>query len=865
MAYRQNGQYPPSQSPRQPYPPATPPQQSYHHSPQVYPQDVIPAYPPHLAQSPLLQPPIRPHDFTTPAVSQQVPPHYPAPPHANFPYGGVSAAPGSPYAMPNRHPDSYASPHSLYPVALPPHSQTQVPPCPSQPAPQLPVSQPVSQPVSPQVQSLPHTQRYSQFPTQPSPTIQNNHNIPKAVKAPTPRPQARPSPQMTGTKLSQQQKQGGHDNTKPPVDYQVLLLALADEYLDAAHSQATLIAVSQDEHETEQYYKLIATGLRCMEALLKNWRLAPQTEALVTLRFAKILYEETNNDTVAETILSKGIDLCERNRMFDLKYGMQQLLCRIVSKSNPRAAMKTVDGVIRDIETYRHTGWEYAFRLLRASISLSPPPHQDLVGALHNLQKISSLAASCGDKAVSVIAAVLEALIHLQQSTNADSIEHAQRAIATARSRQLDPEIRGIPQLNSVIQMIDICCSVLEYDTNQSSQKLKEMQRSMDQDIHNPKWKDDGSFALPLSAGTMKSASPREPRHDGHIFELTMSWLPEHDLYALCYFLSSVTLSAKNPQDGHKAEKYLEEGLGMMKAGLSSPQGISESLVASSSRILWRRSLYCNMLLQQVFLFCSRTEWRMANKTLKEVRSTLADLGDSVSDDIRCLTEYARGIIYQAVGDIEAAMATFQQPMFSLSQTTSKISRSNPHRDTIILANLNLVLLLRDPSKADHSLASETLSILGPHCQNSPNKYIRAAHSLISATVHTESTIQTKRDLHQALQAATAIQNSQITCIALTFMSWKYFRGVIGEQSEKSAMAARAMARKADDRLWMSVTDDLLAETLDRQGKSADAQTLRAKADKKLEALPPALKMNRPDGTGNGNLSTNGGASKKYV
>lgn len=74
---------------------------------------------------------------------------------------------------------------------------------------------------------------------------------------------------MTGTKLSQQQKQGGHDNSKPHVDYQVLLLALADEYLDAAHSQATLIAVSQDEHETEQYYKLIATGLRCMEALLK--------------------------------------------------------------------------------------------------------------------------------------------------------------------------------------------------------------------------------------------------------------------------------------------------------------------------------------------------------------------------------------------------------------------------------------------------------------------------------------------------------------------------------------------------------------------------------------------------------------------
>ncbi|EEQ30342.1 75k gamma secalin [Microsporum canis CBS 113480] len=877
MAYRQNGHYPPSQSPQQPFPPpGTPPQQPYQHTPQqpyqhtpqqpyqhtpqVYPQVVIPVYPPHLAQSPLLQPPLRPHDFTTPAPSlpQHIPPHYSAPPHTSFQYGGVPAASGSPYGMPNRHPDPYISPHPLYPATLPPRSQTQPSPRPSQPI----VQRQASQPISPQIQTLPQPQRYSQLAPQPSPTIQSAPHIHKPSKAPSSQSQTRPSPHMSGSKVLPRQRQGGNDNTKPAVDYQVLLLALADEYLDAAHSQATLIAVSQDEQEMEQYYKLVATGLRCMEALLKNWRLAPQTEALVTLRFAKILYEETNNDTKAETILSKGIDLCERNRMFDLKYGMQQLLCRILAKSNPKAAMKTVDGVIRDIEAYRHTGWEYVFRLLRASISLSQPPHQDLVGALHNLQKTSSLATSCGDKAVSVIAAVLEALIYLQQSTSTDSIEHAQRAIATARSRQLDPEVHSIPQLSSVIQMIDICCSILEYDINQSSQKLKGMQTSMDQDIHNPKWKDDGSFALPLSARTIESASPREHRNDGHTFELTMNWLPEHDLYALCYFLSSITLSAKNSQDGHKAEKYLQEGLGMMKASLSSPQGISESLMSSSARIHWRRNLYCNMLLQQVFLYCSRTEWRTASKTLKEVRSTLAELGESANDDIKCLAEYARGIIYQATGDTGAAMAIYRQPMFSLAQSTNKTSRSNPHRDTSILANLNIVLLLRDPSKADHPLASETLSIVGPHCQSSPNKYIRAAYSLISATVHTDSTIQTKRDLHQALQAATAIQNSQITCVALTFMSWKYFRGVIGEQSEKSAMAARAMARKADDKLWMSVTDDLLAETLDRQGKSMEAEALRAKADRKLETLPPALKMTWGDGNGNGKESSNGGATK---
>jgi hypothetical protein len=78
-------------------------------------------------------------------------------------------------------------------------------------------------------------------------------------------------------------------------------------------------------------------------------------------------------------------------------------------------------------------------------------------------------------------------------------------------------------------------------------------------------------------------------------------------------------------------------------------------------------------------------------------------------------------------------------------------------------------------------------------------------------------------------------------------MSWKYFRGVVGEQSEKSAMAARAMARKADDKLWTSVTEELLAETLDRQGKTGEARALRDKADTALLGLPLVLKRtNRP-------------------
>jgi hypothetical protein len=217
---------------------------------------------------------------------------------------------------------------------------------------------------------------------------------------------------------------------------------------------------------------------------------------------------------------------------------------------------------------YRHTAWEYSFRLLRVDLSLSSLSHQEFVTAIHNLHRISSLASRNGDKPISVISAMTEALAHLLQSTSSDSIEQAQRAVAAARSHQLDDSVRDIPQISALVQMVDISCSLLEYDLNQSAQKLQIMQNLMDQKINDSRWRDDGSFSIPLNG---KSSGPASVDtcdilnvEDGNLF-LTLNWLPQHDLYALCYFLSSVTLSAKNSHDGRKAEKYLQEGLRMTR------------------------------------------------------------------------------------------------------------------------------------------------------------------------------------------------------------------------------------------------------------------------------------------------------------
>lgn len=265
-------------------------------------------------------------------------------------------------------------------------------------------------------------------------------------------------------------------------------------------------------------------------------------------------------------------------------------------------------------------------------------------------------------------------------------------------------------------------------------------------------------------------------------------------------------------------------------------------MVSASKRLEWRRALYCNLLLHQVFLACARTDWDMARQTLAELREIADALGDSLPDTIHCLMEYAAGTIAQATGDLKGALVIFQSLITPLTSSASKTTRHDPRRDSAILAAINTTLILRDPAHPSHTNLTSLMSTIESSCKNNPNKYIQSAYYLVWATVQTGSNIQTKQFLQQTLTSATAINNSQITCMTLTFMSWKYFRGVVGEQAEKSARAGHAMARKANDRLWVSVSDEMLAETLDKQGKEDEARGIREEGHRVMMSLPPALR-----------------------
>lgn len=503
----------------------------------VEPQLTLPPPPPPPQQQ------IRPVPAPTPQPKPKPKPQAPAPPKPQVPV--QEQVPEKPKTLSQPQPQSQAQ--------APPQSQY-VPPTPAQstPPPQVMFIQPHQLELKPTFSSTPKTT----FSTAPKPTFTS------APTPPPPKPAQLPKV-VIETKVKKEEPVG-------PLDFQVVLLSLAEEYLDAACKQGTLLARTGQEEDCDDYFQLVAAGLGCLEAALKQTKkLPPETEAAARLRYAQVLYEETENEQEAEEALDKGITLCKQNRLLDLQYTMQLLLARILFKSKPKAALKRLDSMIADIETYKHTRWEYAFRFLRVTLSWSSG-YQDLNGAIQNLQKIAALSKRSGDRPIYSLSNIFQALVHLQSST-ANAVEEAQRALAAARSQQLSG-MGDLPQLNALIIIVDLACSLQENEVAQAAEKMSVMHAVMDSAIEDPRWRPDGSFFVSFAKsgngnanGTIETTTGDGDGMDA----LRLAWLPKVEVYAMCYLLSAMTSGYKNSSDGGKAEKFVDEGARMIRSELS--------------------------------------------------------------------------------------------------------------------------------------------------------------------------------------------------------------------------------------------------------------------------------------------------------
>ncbi|KAK0900527.1 hypothetical protein LTR91_018555 [Friedmanniomyces endolithicus] len=592
----------------------------------------------------------------------------------------------------------------------------------------------------------------------------------------------------------------------PTTDYQAVLLSLADEYVMAAHQMSPALAASDfDSGYVERYHQLMSTALGCLESVLKNFRqLDARKEARIRLRLASLLHEETENSEQAGELLSKGIALCERNRLTDLQYAMHHLLVRVSAKGSHKAAIKAVEKLIAEAEALKLGHWVYSFRFLRVSLGLQVLGPTETAAVLKHLSALKAAAESQRHITVQIVAATLDAAVHLKSGAP-DAIELAQRAIAAARMHQLSPEMQCAPQLRALLDCLDLACSLMQHNSTHIIEKMRQMQTSIDATKYDNAWTQNSStFLVPIgsliggdvhadTAGIMAETAKGE-------LGLRFDWIHKGQLYALGYLLSGVASNYK-----HGGESQTDEMLeGALRLARLDAGDFPYALPATIQHADWQRSASVVARLQQASVQCARSEWASASKIVLEVEETAGEYEPKLDTVTQALLVYIGAVIKHGDGDLKGAEAAYASAPLAWDSNSKEISAL---RDMQAVACLNRIHILQHVGRRDE--AERMLTLIEPFAIASANLSITAGYYIVAMSAQGPQSpiLKLKKELHPGIKAAKAAANTQQLCMIMSIMTNMFFTNIVGDQAIKAARASRTLARQCGSKLWQAVAD----------------------------------------------------------
>lgn len=191
---------------------------------------------------------------------------------------------------------------------------------------------------------------------------------------------------------------------------------------------------------------------------------------------------------------------------------------------------------------------------------------------------------------------------------------------------------------------------------------------------------------------------------------------------------------------------------------------------------------------------------------------------------LRLLAIYLSGVFYQGTGELQAAMDIFRSPTFDLAQRGTGVKAA--HRELAMLAGLNRLFIMQDPTQRDDPETFDLIEQLDSLCSNHYNADLRTAWHNVMASIATDPPQQLN---HQKTHIQSAVGGSKSTnnvfgaAITLAIMRNRLFENIVGEQALKSAMAAAKQAQRSGNILWQSVTNGMLAQSLEVMGKQEEA------------------------------------------
>lgn len=629
-----------------------------------------------------------------------------------------------------------------------------------------------------------------------------------------------------------------------PVDLSVMLLSAADEYIAAAHSLGPSIVQDTSGTTMQQYQRLMATALGCMDAILKDFNMLPRDEAKLRLRYISLLVEETNNTGIIDESLSKQLSLCARCKLEDLKYATMHLEARYQFKTNHRVAFKSLHKTITDAEAYKNIPWVYALRFLMVSLLLQSPGRSEVVPALQQLRAIQKHAETFEDRAIYVACNALEAVIHLR-STVSDRLEQAQRAIAAARSFQLQIKTEDLGAFGTLLEIVDLACGIQQGQPNE--EKSKKLVESLMEDNVGPADKSGGLFALPLGPITgqnlnLDTGGIFQKGSDGRN-ELTFSWLRREDVLSLCFLLCAVdqNIHEKGLNYAHETHQRTKEALKGRVIG-------SGSLYDAFQRAEWNHLLHWHSLFTLGMIAFYQENHVTARKALTALRQKITQPRFASQEACTRLLSYMSAINDQKSGMFESAIAAYCSSSFSLpEENAAPNTTTNLNLELSILSALNLFTILRDPSRSQQSQAKAIALRLQPICENHPNQYLRTAFRVVYAiSSEKESIVMQKQLMQRTSTQANAVfnatKNRELVILALCYYTSRFFADQAGDHAIKAVRATKQNAKLSKKPWWIAVAYGLAIPVYRHSGLNDEAETFEKELERHWPNLPAGLR-----------------------
>ncbi|QIX02160.1 hypothetical protein AMS68_007677 [Peltaster fructicola] len=653
---------------------------------------------------------------------------------------------------------------------------------------------------------------------------------------------ARSTTTPSHARLSQGSSTKAHD-----AELCTVLLALADEYVEAAYSMTV------DSNDNQEYQRLIATAIACLESALTSFRQTDvRRESNIRLKLAALIFEETENSDQAEDILGKGIANCERARLPDLRYTMQYLHIQILHSKIPKAAIKAVDKLIDEVGVQKLTHWSFAFRYLKFSLSLGDAS-VDAVALLRQLTQINELARAHHRVALSCLTSCFETMIGLRTNTT-ESLELAQRSLADIRSYQLNPDLERLPQLRAMICHLDLACHIAHFSADQMRTAMHVMRVEQDNLSIAKGWQGDGSYVVPLGIKGGESLVLDTPgifsaTETGDI-GLKFNWITKGAMLTIGYVLMGMSLLPRNGET-LKSEIFFREALKINAVEPSSsesqkavqegqPKSAFGPLHAVQEAERQQGSAQAAIKFIMACSFAARAKYGEAVTLLKEFNQEKARDGPQGDID-RARLKFLTASCLQGSGELRKALELYSPLLhdFDAEKKTLPLLK-----DIQVLAIINSVHILRIMQPDWRDRTETLLKSVEAHCLAHPNKAFASVYHIIeSTTAPAHTTIgDVKKTLNHALVPAQAVKNKQLLALIMNMMSETFFTDLVGAQAKSSSNAGRTLAKQSGDELWVAVGSGMLRDTLERSGHLEEAMDANAQARSAIDTLPRAVK-----------------------